>query len=143
MFKYIENKEGKIGLHDCRTTHISYENQILSFEFPEGFYILDTIEPVRSEKAKMECHIIDEDIDGISIFIYKKHSSGKIIREDWSDNFVSAVNNGTFEYEFVTTYKSFQRILLKGYVWFDKEPYYMECDIELHTDRISYMWNEN
>ena len=47
-----------------------------------------------------------------------------------------------FEYEFVTTYRSYQHILFKGYVWFDREPYHMECEIELHIDEISYMWNE-
>ena len=143
MYKYITNEDEKVGLHDCRTTHMSYEKQILSFYFPEGFYILNKEEPVRSGMSKMECHIIDEEIDGISVYIYKKDSSGKVIREDWTDNFISAVNDGSFEYEFVTTYRSYQHILFKGYVWFDKEPYSMECEIELHIDQNSYMWNES
>lgn len=142
MYKYIAKENGKIGLHDCRINHISYENQILSFDFPDGFYILNKPEPEHSGQAKMECHIIDEDIDGISVFIYKENASGKVIREDWSDNFITAINAGTFEYEFVTVYRGFQRILFKGYVWFDVKPYHRECEIELHTDCISYMWNE-
>ena len=142
MYKHIVREDGKVGLHDCRTNHISYENHILSFEFPDGFYILNKPEPDRSGNAKMECHIIDEDMDGISIFIYKKNSLGKVIREDWTDNFISVVNDGTFEYEFVTVYRSYQHMLFKGYVWFDKKTYNMECEIELHTDCISYLWNE-
>ena len=74
MYQYIENEDGKIGLHDCRTTHMSYENQSLSFDFPEGFYILNEGEPERSGMSKMKCHIIDEDIDGISIYIYRERS---------------------------------------------------------------------
>ena len=66
-----------------------------------------------------------------------------VIREDLTDNFISAVNDGSFDYEFVTTYRSYQHILFKGYVWLDEEPYHMECEIELHIDKISYMWNEN
>ena len=143
MYKYITNEDKKIGLHDCRTTHMSYEKQTLSFDFPEGFYILNEEETVLSGMSKMECHIIDEEIDGISIYIYRKNSSQEVIREDWTDNFISAVNDGSFEFEFVTTYKSYQHILFKGYVWFDKEPYSMECEIELHIDQISYMWNES
>lgn len=143
MYKYITNEDGKIGLHDCRTTNISYKNQILSFDFLEGFYILRKEEPVLSGMSKMECHIIDEEIDGISIYIYRENSSGEVIREDWTDNFISAVNDGSFEFEFVTTYRSYQHILFKGYVWFDNEPYSMECEIELHIDQISYMWNES
>ncbi len=141
MYKYIEEKE-EIGLHDCRCNHMSYENQVLSFDFPDGFYLLDKPEPERTGKAKMKCHIMDEEIDGISVYIYKKTSFGKVIREDWSDNFIAAVNDGAFEFEFVTVFRSFQRVLFKGYVWFDREPYHWECEIELHTDEISYMWNE-
>lgn len=140
MYKYIKNEDANISLHDCRTNHISYEKEILSFDFPDGFYIPYQPEPVRSGNAKMNCHIINEAIDGISVFIYKKNLLGKVIREDWTDNFISAINDGTFEYEFVTTYRSYQQILFKGYVWFDKEPYNMECEIELHTDSISYMY---
>lgn len=82
MYQYTENEDGKIGLHDCRTTHMSYENQTLSFDFPEGFYILNEDEPERSGISKMKCHIIDEDIDGISIYIYREDPSGMVIRED-------------------------------------------------------------
>jgi len=66
MYEYEEEEDGKIGLHDCRANHMSYEKQILAFDFPNGFYILNNEEPERSGKAKMECNIIDEDIDGIS-----------------------------------------------------------------------------
>ena len=142
MYKYIENGIGKVGLHDCRTNHISYADEIFSVDFPEGFYILNKSEPNRSGKAKMQCHIIDEDIDGISVYIYKKNVFGKVIREDWTDTFVSAVNDETFEFEFVNTYNGYQCILFKGYVWFDKKPYHRECEIELHTDQITYMWND-
>lgn len=75
-------------------------------------------------------------------YIYKKTSRGKVIREDWSENFISTINEGAFEFEFVTTYKNYQYVLFKGYVWFDRKPYNLECEIELHTDNISYMWNE-
>ncbi len=132
----------KIGLHDCRTNHIRYENYIMTFEFPEGYYLLNSGEPQQTGKAEMRCHIVDEEIDGISVFIYRKKLSGKVIREDWSDNFLTAVNKGSFEFEFVTTYRSYQHILFKGYVWFDREPYHMECEIELHTDDIFYSWTD-
>ena len=51
-------------------------------------------------------------------------------------------NDGTFEFEFVNIYIGYQCILCKGYVWCDKKPYHSECEIELHADQITYMWNE-
>lgn len=58
-----------------------------------------------------------------------------------SDNQIIDYRGIITRYEIVTTFRSFQRILLKGYVWFEVEPYHMECEIELHTDEITYMWN--
>lgn len=142
MYDYMIEENEKVGLHDCRTNCIQYNNNVMKFEFPEGYYLLNGKEPRQTGKAEMQCHILDEEIDGISVYIYRNKSFGKVIREDWSDNFLSAVNGGTFEFEFVTAYRSYQHILFKGYVWFDKAPYHMECEIELHTDKIFYRWNE-
>ena len=143
MYQHTERDNHQIGLHDCRVTRMEYSEQILGIEFPGGFYLMDQPEPCLSGNARMEFHIIDEDIDGICIYVYRKSKFGKIVREDWSDNFIAAVNNGTFEFEIVTTFRSFHRILFKGYVWFDSAPYHMECEMELHTDDITYMWNGN
>lgn len=42
------------------------------------------------------------------------------------------------------TFQTYQRVVYRGYVWFDKIMYYMymECEIKLHTDQITYRWNE-
>lgn len=141
MYNCIEENE-KIGLHDCRTNFIKYSNGVMTFEFPEGFYLLNGKDPKRTPKAEMQCNILDEKNGGVTVYIYRKKAFGKIIREDWSDNFLLAVNNGRFEFEFVTTYRSYQHVLFKGYVWFDSAPYNMECEIELHTDKIFYSWSE-
>ena len=132
-----------VGLHDCRTNHIRYAESTMVFEFPDGYYLLNSQEPKRTGKAEMRCHILDEEIDGFSIYIYRTKPSGKVIREEWADNFLTAVNDGMFEFEFVSAYRSYQHILFKGYVWFDTAPYHMECEIELHTDKICYHWDVN
>ena len=75
MYDYAIEENEKVGLHDCRTNGIQYDDNVVTFEF-------------------------------------------------------------------VTTYRSYQHILFKGYVWFDTAPYHMECEIELHTDNIFYSWDE-
>ena len=144
MYKNIAYDDKNIGLHDCRINQMSYENEVLSFYFNDGIFVISegVDEPVRTGKARMDCHIIDEEIDGIFIYIFDKKSKGKSIREDWTDNFIAAINDGSFEFEFVTTYKSYQHLLFKGYVWFDKKPYSKECEIELHTDKVTFRWDE-
>lgn len=133
---------GAVGLHDCRTDRIDRREGTLSFAFPGGFYLLRGGKAVRTGPAHMECRILDEDVDGISVFVYRETPSGKLLREDWSDNFAAAVNSGSFVFEFVTVYRSYQRVLFKGYVWFDTPPYHRECEIELHTDHILYRWDD-
>ncbi|MBQ2691919.1 MAG: hypothetical protein IJF53_07160 [Clostridia bacterium] len=142
MHDYMIEENEMIGLHDCRTNRIRYDDNIMVFEFPNGFYRLSGREAEQTGKAEMHCHILDEEIDGITVYIYREEPSGKVVREDWSDNFMSAVNDGAFEFEFVTSYRSYQHILFKGYVWFDTPPYHMECEAELHTDKIFYSWTE-
>lgn len=140
-FSYAEYEENKVGLHDCRTKHMEYSDSLLIFDFEDGVNLLSSEEPERSGAAKMQCHIIDEDIDGIKVYIFREDKSGKTIREDWSDNFINAVNSGEFEFEFINVLKGYHRILFRGWVWFDEEPYHSECEIELHTDDILFFWN--
>ncbi len=145
MYKNIVYDDENIGLHDCRINQMSYENGVLSFCFYDGIFVIGegVDEPVRTGRARMDCHIIDEEIDGVSIYVFDKKTNGRSIRIDWTDNFIAAINDGSFEYEFVTTYKSYQHILFKGYVWFDKKPYCKECEIELHTDKVTFMWDDS
>lgn len=145
MHDYMIEENEKVGLHDCRTNHIYYNNKVIVFEFPKGYYIPSKEtgkEPERTGKSTMQCDIVDTDFDGFSVCIYRKTMFGKIVREDWTDKFIVAINSNKFEFEFVTTYRSYQHILFKGDVWFNKAPYCMECEVELHTDKIFYNWNK-
>lgn len=129
----------KFGLHDCRSNHIEYSDDTLIFDFKDGIYYLDSDEPKRTGKAQMKCHIIDMDLGGIAIYIYKTNKNGETVREDRSATFINELNNGLFEFEFITQYDSFNRVLFKGEVFFDEEPYRLECEIELLTDDITFV----
>ena len=45
MDLYMIEENEKIGLHDCRTNRIQYSNNVMTFEFPKGYYILKGKEP--------------------------------------------------------------------------------------------------
>lgn len=148
-FNHCDTDDSVISLHDCRAEKMSFCDGIVSFSFPDGFWItkqhpenkLDEI--VRTFASQVDFSIIDEEIEGVSIYIFKKNLRGKVIREEWElDNFIKAVNGGDFQIEFITQYKSFQSVLFKCWVWFDKKPYHMECEITLHTDSVVYKWNQ-
>ena len=139
-FGIKENAE--VGLHDCRTNKILYEDQAITFCFPDGFYYIKDSTATENHSAEMSCHIIDKYKENFSVNIYRKTIFGKTIREDWTDRFVSAVNKGEFEFEFVYTYRTYHGVLFQGYVWRKRKPWWRECEIELRVDEISYSWDE-
>ena len=140
-YAFHTEEKDRIGLHDCRSNEMRYENGIFTIRFPDGFYDLDRPEPDRTGCAELQCRIIDRDLGGIEIFIFRETEHGTI-REDWSDTFCDAMRENGFEFECVTTYYAYRRILIKGYVWFNEEPYHRECEIALSADRRIFSWNE-
>ena len=149
MYQHKENNSMCFSLHDCRAEKMYFSDGILSFVLPEGFWVLshcihnESENVVRTDSAQVDFSIIDEEKDGISIFVFKKSRNGNIIREEWGcDNFINVVNDGSFQLEFIDEYKGFQSRLFKCWVWFDKKPYHYECEIILHSEEVTYLWNQ-
>lgn len=149
MYNYQKLNDCYISLHDCRADKMNYKNGTLSFIFPEGFWVTaqhsenKSDDIVRTDLSQVDFQIINEEIDGVQIYIFRKNANGKVVREDWEpENFINAVNSGDFEVEFITQYRSFQSILYKCWVWFDKKPYHYECEIILHTENVTFSWNQ-
>ena len=135
--RFDELTEMKVGLHDCRIDHAEIKDGVVTFDFPDGFFVLNGKEPKRTGKAKMTCRLADTDMEKPTVYVYVE-KDGNVVREDWSERFFQALNRGEFEFEFVTTFNSYERVLYKGYIWSDTAPYHSECEIELHTAEIKY-----
>lgn len=87
--------------------------------------------------------MINKDIDGVEIFVFRGYENGKIIREDWEpEKFINTVNTRVFQVEFITQYKSYQSFLFKCWIWFDKVPYHSECEIIINCENMVYNWNQ-
>lgn len=149
MFKHCDTDDRYITLHDCHAEKMSFDNSILSFTFPDGFWVMDqhphnkSDHTVRTGLTQVDFQIIDEEIDGITIYIFRKGKTGKAVREEWEPaNFMSAVNSGNYRVEFITQYKSYQSFLFKCWVWFNHSPHHAECEIILHSENVAYRWNE-
>lgn len=148
MYKHCDFDDSYISLHDCRAEKMKFENDILSFVFPDGFWITEKHSQNKSDTAvltdssQVDFQIIDEEMDGIEIYVFKRNRK-TIVREDWEPvNFINAVNAGDFQLEFITQYKGYQSYLFKCCVWFDVKPYSSECEIILHSENAWYRWNE-
>lgn len=148
MYKHCDLDDSYISLHDCRAEKMKFQDGILSFGFPEGFWVTEkhsqnhSDTTVRTNSSQVDFQIIDEEIDGIEIYLFKKNRK-KIVRDDWEPmNFINAVNAGDFQVEFITQYKGYQSYLFKCMIWFDVKPYHAECEIILRSENALYCWNE-
>lgn len=142
MYKYYDSDTGRYSLHDCLACQMAFSGGSLSFHFPDGFWHLSSPgDPVvRTDAGQVIHHLLDEDLDCLQVFLFSKQSNGNAIREEWApEQFISALNNGDFEIEFITTYTGFQSILYKCWVWLGRE--HRECELILSTDQTTYCWN--
>ena len=149
MYEHYDLNDSCVSLHDCRAEKIAFDNGILSFIFPDGFWVTKqhpenkSNHTVRTTSSQVDFSIINEDIDGIEISVFSESEDGKIIREDWEpEKFINNVNARAFQVEFITQYKSYQSFLFKCWIWADKAPYHSECEIILNCERAVYAWNQ-
>ncbi len=142
MYQYNVVNSENLSLHDCRANRMSWEDGILSFFIPDGIWIVEKGEAIKTNSSRVDFEVMDKNVDDVDIYLFRKTRSGKVIREQWKvDNFINAVNEGTFEVEFLYKYLGYQYILYKCCVWFKKAPYCYECEIEMHSTKMVCRYN--
>ncbi len=144
MYRLQDSNGSQISLHDCRANNMYFENGILSFVFPDGFWVLpdhaqnESENVVRTDCARVDFHLVDE----TTIYVFEQSITGSVIRKEWKlDRFIQAVNDGTFQLEFIDEYKAYQSRLFKCWVWFKKKPYHYECELLLPCEEVTCFWN--
>lgn len=149
MYNNYDTESNLFSLNGCQAQSISYEDGLLSFYFPNGFWIFkkhtenNLSDTVCTDNSMVTYHILNEEIDGISIYIFSKTKNKKVIREDWEPkNFINALNNKDFYVEFIKQYNSCQSVLHKCWIRFEQEPYHKECEIIINYDKVTYCWNK-
>ncbi len=149
MYNHSELNNENIVLHDCYANSMNYENGVLSFVFPEGFWVIpqhienDSDKIVRTDLSKVDFELLDGVAEDVQVYIFRKNERSDTIREEWElDGFITKVNSGFFKVEFIDEYKTYQSNLYKCWVHFDNEPYHYECEIIIDTENVTYNWNQ-
>ena len=149
MFNHSEFNNEHITLHDCCANSMNYENGVLSFVFPEGFWVTpqhnknDSDKIVRTDLSQVTFDLLDRVAEDVRIYIFRRNKNADTVREEWElDNFINKVNSGFFKVEFIDEYKTYQSNLYKCWVHFDNEPYHYECEIIIDTENVTYNWNQ-
>ncbi len=149
MYKYNSVNDEKISLHDCRANKIEFKDGVLSFFFPEGFWIIPSHPQNESENtvltgpSQVDFEIGDIDSCEVNIFRHIRKTLIYIKKDRDIRKFIDDVNSGRYEVEFITEYKTFSSTLFRCWVWMKKRPYHRECEIELHDNaKTTYRWDE-
>lgn len=144
MYQHHQIGDQEISLHDCRTERICLHGRTLTFFFANGFFrpTEEGAEWQRTGNARMECHLCEPGEIGMDVTKYRKNRRGQTVCEDMTRSFLSAVNSGAYEFEFITVFKAYQTFLFCGCLWNEKPPYSTDCDIQLRCDEVRFFWND-
>lgn len=147
MWKYCENDNRYVSLHDCHATQVLYEKGVLTFVFDEGIWISEEYphnmfdKIVRTDRAEVKCYLETEDESDVTIYIFKQKMS-KTVREEWKlSKLVECVNNEKYTLEFLYQYKGYNSMIIECCLWSYKKPYDRECQLKLSITEVQYCWN--
>lgn len=148
MYQFKDSDDEHILLHDCRAVKASVKNGILSFYFPDGFWIgrdhksNSLKQTVRTDASKVKFHPAYGDDADVTIYLYTKMSSKKTVRRKCKlKKFIKKINNGSYQLEFLYPYKGYNTIKYDCCLWFDKKPYCLDCELVILTGQATYYWN--
>ena len=88
----------KLTLHDCIADKISFENNVLSFNMSDGFWIDPTHESselndiVRTDGAQVDFEIVPDEHFPVYMDVFKKRRHRKTVVEYWdSERLIKAI----------------------------------------------------
>jgi len=146
-YTHIDTDDSVLSLHDCCADRIQFEDGILSFYFPDGFWIPPlhpantSSEIVRTDAARVDYHI--EGAHDVSIEVFRKNIFKQTICTQWTlEELIRRVNHKSFRLEFIYQYKNHTDLLWICWLHFDKKPYHYECRIYICApSKTEYLWN--
>ena len=137
----------KLTLHDCFADKITYSNNILSFDFPDGFWVCSNHEDsnlsktVRTDSAKVDFTVTPDQHFEIYLDVFKKRKYLNTIVEYWDiDKLMDAVNGGKYQLEFVYQYRTHFEQMWLCYLHY-QGCMYRECQLHIPYSTATYRWN--
>ena len=139
----------ELTLHDCIADKIIFENNILRFFLPDGFWVTPHHKANSSEKVvRTDASAVDfsvEDTDDIIVRVFTKHRCigfRNTSVELWDiAQLISKVNSKKCTIEFITQYKSHCEQMWHCAIRSNKKPYYRECHLHLPNTKATFYWN--
>ena len=143
----ISSCDDDFDIHDCKATHIELKDNVLSFTFDDGFWVVKDNPYMdnnlhKSDKAMITLNLLDDEYaDNYVIYLLTKKRNKDIRKALRLDELMALVNSEKAELEFLYHYKGFQSYIFECELWLKKKPYSKECVMIVESKGISYHWN--
>ena len=147
-FLHCDRDETLFTLHDCVTERVCFADNVLSFDFSDGFWVLPDHpegipdKAVRTDASRVEYTLMDNEYD-VTIYVFEKSLFGQIVRKEWSiEDLVDKINSGKCKLEFLYRYnQGDHNAIWKCCLHRGKKPYFADCEIEITYASVQYRWN--
>ena len=147
-YLHNEKNEEHLTLHDCRADRAELKNGILSFLFPEGFWVSSshpdnpTGKTVRTDAARVDYVLRDPDGDDVRAELFRRLKYPYALRRSYDlFPFLEIVNRDGWELEFLYQYPDYWNRIIECVLWMPKRPWRKECQLKVDVSEVIYRWN--
>ena len=147
-YLHNENNEEHLTLHDCRADRAELKDGVLSFWFPEGFWVTSrhpensTGKTVRTDAARVDYVLRDARGDDVSVDVFTCLKSPYALRRSYDlRKFMEIVNRPGWVLEFLYQYPDYWNRIIECVLWMPKRPWRKECQLKVDVSEVIYRWN--
>ena len=147
-YLHNETNEQNLSVHDSRADRVQLREGVLSFWFPEGFWVSSshpdnpTGKTVRTDAARVDYVLRDPDGDDVSVDVFRRLKYPFALRRSYDlSPFMAIVNQQGWELEFLYQYPDYWNRIIECWLWFPKRPRHKECQLKLDVSEVIYRWN--
>ena len=154
MWKYREEAEKQISLHDCRATYMIADEHRICMEFADGFWMLPQTEynpskeVLKTNKSQLIFHLNSQYAEEAEITVFRrKQLRGKkwVAVREYKDMkwLMKMINQQGAQLEVIDEYERYIDRLYRCGLCMKNPPYRLECEVEIPViQKIEYCWNE-
>ena len=147
-YLHNEHDEKYISLHDCRADRVELNDGVLSFWFPEGFWVLSshpenpTGKTVRTDAARVDYVLRDSRGDDVCAEVFTRLRFPFALRRSYDlFPFMEILNQQGWELEFLYQYPDYWNRIVECWLWIPKRIRHKECQLKLDVAEVVYRWN--
>lgn len=148
-YLHMDREEVFLSLHDCRADRAELRDGVLSFFFPEGFWVTQdhplnsTGKTVRTGEARVDYVLREPEGEDVSVEIFTRLRWPWDLRRAWElPKLLEAVSRKGWELEFLYQYPGGWDRIVECWLWMDRKPWHKECNLKLDVQEVRYLWNE-